>query len=931
MSLVTKCHSFFCPIDSVHPAPDASPAQNQSSPTTDSCCCDVISRVGTYVLSCCSPQPVIVAPPPNQNRLTPFVPLLPNKINSILNVHNVTELCRLMSSGNTDSDANKIEEGMTDIFVNNDGPSLGDFEEISELITVARPYNGFRIIDHLARLLAAPGALQDEEKLRLLTRIFTRFQHAHFQNAWKAARNGTDIMQPVDIGVNPTHLVTLLENLTEELKVTHFQSNDVSVVSQQLKAIIALLDAMAIQKVDQVDFTRHENAYKVIAKFKDNPNLQLAYLAKYGTQCFTVIHHNKSGAQEFRHRAFLLVKGLAKANISITEPWGVISIIEGIPEIKEALFFKDQQEKWFPLLLDLRGMTLGNSPDYLRKFNDGLKDHLFEIRPDINNVGFVMGFLDLLWDVLHSQEQEENTKLLALNLCSQIYDNNGETASDELPFVIDTGFRQQLRAFITQRVQMCATHPQASVREAAVNRLNRWGKSINVASILQPMSTTLFDRAVQESNPLLLTLQILRNALVDDQQLTKSRPYFIELDARVPGAIDMTPLDDQLIDFLRPENKNPVLAIDGSAGAGKSLGIKMFANRLLDTYTEDKFYPIYCYLPQLKDPIYAAVDESLENRIGTDTKGVKARDDFMKRKTVWIFDAYDELDLKKLDAKEVELFLNIYPKLGLNAKVIFLYRSGGLAPEIRPNDIFAPNTGELQRLVIDPFTHDKITKYVNQFCDYRKKYPPADPTMRLLWNKDEYTSNFTQLKGTIFWDIITNPFRLRIMTEILPIIAKAHGSSFNLSELFTGDQKSVIEQKMFTYFASICALRAARKLKNQIIAPAKFIDHQIQVAAKLRKNSLPNIIPQEMDDKTRLLFGELFLGNSPKSQISNQIFAKEYEEATVNGQKVWKFMHDEYLDFFNSLYYQNFTEKEERKMIEETITEKRFRALFGTD
>lgn len=851
---------------------------------------------------------------------------------SMLQVHDVRGLCRLLKAGS--SDAATIAQGMVNCFTQHNFPSEDEIDEIGELIGKTTPHDGFRLINSLVSRLDK-DALQDEATLQLLSKVLGQYQQLRFQKAWELARKNINI--DYLSGLTAPHLVRILSILTDNLNTTHIQDGQVSVVKEQLRAIIALLDMMAIRKVDQVESELHKKAYRAIERFKGHSDLQIAYFASLGTQSFTLIPDNQTRTEALLNRAFLLLQGLAKVNIDPTNPWGILSLIYALPDIKEAFTFQDRQHKWFAQLLAVRQMIFGGKPDNFFAFEEGLRNKLADVQKqmDLHNTSFVVGFVDLLWEVLLSTKtgnstQDSKLKILAVNLYAQIHDNNeGDTKKKEdYPFIIEASYRPQLRHLIIERLKQCTTHSLKPVSDAAKKILE--ARKVFVPANVKTLDprripTELYNKSVQNHKPLLITLQSMQDALLNlDKQFENARPYFIPLDAKVPRTTDVKPLDSFLNEFLK--NKNRVLTIAGAGGAGKSLGIKTFASQLLETYTEEDYFPIYVPLPRLTDPVNHAVAETLEGH-GIEPSDLQKKQALLARKTLWIFDAYDELPLEKLDAVGRNIYkTNKLDALGPKAKVIFLYRTSSA---VVPSDVFKPDGESVQELIIEPFSQAKIIEYLDRFCDVRTQNPLADRSMDLLWTKEQYRENFNILQRTNFWDIITNPFRLRINAEVLPIIAKI--LNVDPGNLFKGDQKSVIENRIFTYFACVRALRAARKMNQyQKVDAVKFITYQARVAERMRLHGI-NAIPQDMDKRISNLFGDLFIGLDRDTMVPNRFFSKELEEGIVNNQKVWTFMHDDYQKFFDSINFTKRTEDAKREMLAETITQEKFDALFGHD
>ena len=119
---------------------------------------------------------------------------------------------------------------------------------------------------------------------------------------------------------------------------------------------MAILDLMAKLETENVERELHENIYGAIASFQKDDNLQVAYLANHCTQDFTKIHDNQTGWDDATRRAYHILQGLSKINLSLTEPLALLSSIDAYPLLKEAFQFQDGEKQWFADLIRLRCM-----------------------------------------------------------------------------------------------------------------------------------------------------------------------------------------------------------------------------------------------------------------------------------------------------------------------------------------------------------------------------------------------------------------------------------------------------------------------------------------------------------------------------------------------------------------------------------------------
>lgn len=227
-------------------------------------------------------------------------------------------------------------------------------------------------------------------------------------------------------------------------------------------------------------------------------------------------------------------------------------------------------------------------------------------------------------------------------------------------------YRIDLRLFEVQISRAAALNPQSKTYEKVeldiynlrhlrsfdfVKQIPHLDKNLNIQIIQEPFCVrTYLNQIIPDTGA-----TVEQKGLFQEKQLVSERPYYIPLDAKDPLTGIVKPLDTYLDEFLNSDRR--VLMIKGDRESGKTLGVKMFASRLLES--EEGFFPIFGSenVPQ-------------------------------NRKILWIFDGIKgDLD-----------------QLGPNAKALFLYRTGEEAPGF-------------QEPIIEPFTKAKIYEYMDKFCD----------------------------------------------------------------------------------------------------------------------------------------------------------------------------------------------------------------------
>ncbi|KAF9957304.1 hypothetical protein BGZ72_001942 [Mortierella alpina] len=212
-------------------------------------------------------------------------------------------------------------------------------------------------------------------------------------------------------------------------------------------------------------------------------------------------------------------------------------------------------------------------------------------------------------------------------------------------------------------------------------------------------------------------------------------------------------LKEKVDDFLAHED-HKVLLLLGEAGVGKSAFIKELEYQLWGEYERHQGrIPLFINLP--------AVDRPERDLIGKQLRKLRFKKaqirELKKRKFVLICDGYDESQQTH----------NLYTSNRLNregewqAKMVIGCRSEYVG--LRYKDRFQPGnrshssgSGQFHEAVVMPFNKVQIKEYVQRFVDLKK--PP--------WSAKDYSSALEKIP--CLWDLVKNPFQLRLSLDILP-------------------------------------------------------------------------------------------------------------------------------------------------------------------
>lgn len=835
---------------------------------------------------------------------------------SILLVNNTQDLANFLVVKRDHPLANRIAHKMINLFADQSVCNQSEVDEITQLIHTS---DGIALFEVLLQRFLAPG-IDARTKLGGIRDILKTLQKLHFRNMVDQARGTEPEELPIFAGffasLLPSHLVETLRLLT-----TNMNSRDPLLLQDEMYTIIALLALMTLKKVSKVERATHEAAYQAIAKFADDKDLRVAYLGTLSTQLFISISNDETWGESAARRTFHVLKGLVKFadHFSILEPWHIpAGVMEAAPEFGKAIAMHELMHDWYIGLLAINEMYLAKShvrlmhllnrllekPEFVIKAvksSKTSKPSKKSKRIDFQNPFLLVGFVDLLVEILHSSKSSKELQQKIVSILGQIALNNIEKKED-LVFCIEKKYRDQLiQMAVAQLVRCLEEHPDADIR-AAAQKILLTKKIQQVSPAASPRSHTVrpktdfFGIAVREVEPLLFGMQAARRRILQDKQFIDDSQYFVPLDARevsLRGTTEPKPLFDLLRVHLADQRVR-VITIEAEGGAGKSLGMQIFSLALQEEYNpggdgeEASFFPFFIGLSSVSDPTRSAITETLEERgIRGDTK-----DELKRRKVVYIFDAVDEIypdDPRKAG-------LNLWRTNSLsewqNARCIFTCKSGLQNERVEPTD------GEMRKLELAAFDRKKILEYVETY--YKKQKPGSLP-----WTLDQYLNVFHILEGSGLWSVITNPFRLSITVRALPAIVGKHADTKTtpFDSVFKDKTKKEIQDELFYHF--VCQGGKRTHIKMQVANQTslkEYVEYSVQVAMamdahneQLSKEGKPSCFvipwPAKAEARSPVIvkrFGELF--EKKQGMLLNQCLI------TVNkgDEAGWTFIHGDY-------------------------------------
>ncbi|CAF23459.1 NACHT domain-containing protein [Candidatus Protochlamydia amoebophila] len=840
---------------------------------------------------------------------------------SLSSLKHTKDLVKYLKQGNSQDPIIAILlKKMVDAFVNMQQPRSEAIEEMIDIFDKLQQNDQMRVFRSVTKHFVE-NPLTDQNIVKILKKILVYFQKTIYQQQVDAEEDNVFLSSKILDEFDANDLVKILVILTENL-VPQAGSKNIPSIQNRLRALVALLETMIIQEVQGVNKDVYLSAYKAIneiAKSKDlKNNLEMDYLAHYGKNSFLQISDDTTvgdTAKSTLSRTFYLLRGFAKIadSVSIFEPWHIVSLFDSLEDFKKVISYRDyrfkkwfSKKQWFTSLLALR-FTLFKKPEKffseLDKLNTQEASFSKKAMRVFHHPLFLIGFVNLLKEVLHIPThvpRDLALKKVAIQLLQRIYQDNvsKEKPNSPISFKLESDEqRNQILEIVRGYLLACKTHgdPAVSrVTEEALKELNLQDVIFSPASKPQ---NELFDQAVKQI-PIFNALKQISKQLEKDDQLKKESVYYISPNVQEDeGFSDSFPLKKALKNFFETEN-TPVLYLEGDGGAGKTLTMKVLTNELLRNYSSTSYFPFYTYLGSLNNPLEKIIEETFALRGMTPDQV----NELKERKVVFICDAVDEINPLKLpsETKNMNMYeANNFAEKDI-AKVIFVSKKG-----LNDAKRFEPVGKTIQKFILTPFDEQQIFDYLEKFAQERQK---EENNLFLTWTAEKYRETFKKLQDSELWKLITNPFRLHVIVEVLPLIVESR-SDIKIEEIFRQQTKGEIEQHFFDIFACVQAYRSSLKEKLLPIGPEEFLKYSAQLAAVMQRHEIFSIplqaIAEQQEDVKDLSNSSISTKEDIALQgIIQKFFKKSHEKfykecLILKNQGEWAFMHGDYQLYFS--------------------------------
>ncbi|MDJ0652410.1 MAG: NACHT domain-containing protein, partial [Simkaniaceae bacterium] len=242
--------------------------------------------------------------------------------------------------------------------------------------------------------------------------------------------------------------------------------------------------------------------------------------------------------------------------------------------------------------------------------------------------------------------------------------------------------------------------------------------------------------------------------------------------------------------FIDPENKAPVWLIQGNAGTGKSIFLKLIEKKLWNDYKQGKsaYIPIFVHLPEVKN-LERCIEEMLQNMHYSKKiiQEMKELGEIGRSKFLFIFDGYDELKVPKNLYKSNKL-----EEFGVDTKMIITCREEYLKAYRNYQKYFKPqNNAQLFEHRITTVTTEQRDVYIKKAVQFNnEKYRSLDSKadkqekeqLKPWTQMQTYTDRINNIKELN--DLIKTPYMLKIITDILPQLGEQGGGNITKARIY---------------------------------------------------------------------------------------------------------------------------------------------------
>ncbi len=247
------------------------------------------------------------------------------------------------------------------------------------------------------------------------------------------------------------------------------------------------------------------------------------------------------------------------------------------------------------------------------------------------------------------------------------------------------------------------------------------------------------------------------DVLKQDEEFEETLQLYVEPRSKAGlQATDTFKLLPQVQAFLNDEEVKVILLL-GDSGTGKTSFNRILEKRLWENKKEQDAIPLFISLASIDNPVHDLIPTALKKRGLSKDQIQRLKKE--KQRFVFILDGYDETRQTK----------NLYQSNGINhpggwqglmlisCRSEYLGQGQNYRKWFQPNQYRQGEARSFQEVVIEPFSEEERNQYLEKYV--ARNQP--------IWVAQEYQDALEQphLK-----DLVSNPFLLRVVLEVLPYL-----------------------------------------------------------------------------------------------------------------------------------------------------------------
>jgi hypothetical protein len=556
----------------------------------------------------------------------------------------------------------EIAAEVVSLFMQKSHPSLDDLQEVAELVGNL-PLN--KTVQILTALFETARKAFSEKLSFSLTQAILKF---------KMQLAGSDFSSKEDY----LFLANGLKELIDRVYEVHVYGN-VSSVTLYLNPIIAIIETMAVNKIDWVGRKTNQKLRSILATLCKDDDLQIAYLASFGSHLLDYVSNGVAEIEEISDEVIQrMIEGIAyieKATAS--RPWKQFSILQEVfGLVHHNTFISEFQKNWFYQLFPLKMVA---ERDPLALFT---ALHELEMNPhmlDPTYPLFIVGITHLIGEMCTQPITEVAIARKAVEMLTKIWKVNS-SSDDASCFNIheDPVIQSKLCAYIEKLLlRFIGPSKTMTLKKSVIEE----GFQLTTANLIfehssltpKPLSSELFTTALGLKMPLEWEF---RQLIMDDRNFQMEFPHYIVLSGSTSLFSPKQPVESAILEFL--QSSTQVMLITGPLGSGKSFFSKKCAWEYLNGYDSgdsESYLPIFIPLARFSPKMISVglIDNVSERYEIRDLQNLIGQ--LRGKKILWMLDGYDELSMKT-GRQELNTYLTNQLQEWPNSKMMVTCRGG---------------------------------------------------------------------------------------------------------------------------------------------------------------------------------------------------------------------------------------------------------------